>query len=126
MANYYAHTVSNYFRVRDVEGFREDLIERDAQDLFEYKDGRFCVATHGDLYSYVDNEEECMEYDCDDFCKLIQFWIKDSEKVFISSVGNEKLRYLGASCTIIEKDDIKYYDLFDMMSKEFNNGESIF
>lgn len=126
MANYYAHTVSNYFSVRNNERFKEELIEREAQDMFEYKDNKFCVATHGDLYSYVDEGEEGMEYDHDDFCKLIQYWIKDDEKVFISSVGNEKLRYLGADCTIITKEGIHYEDFFRNISNKYNENSCIF
>lgn len=126
MANYYNHTVSNYFNVKDYEGFKKELTEMDGQDMFTTKDGKFCVAIDGDLYSYIEKEDDEVEYDHDDFCELIQKWITEDEIVFISSVGNEKLRYLGAECTIISKNDIKFYNFFEMMAKEFNEGESIF
>ena len=123
MANFNCFTTSNYFKVKDLDKFKEELEQMDGTDLFEYNNNTICVATYGDLYSYTKDDEE---YSYNDYLNFIQKHIEDEEKVFISSVGHEKLRYLAADCTIVTKNVIKYHDLFNNISKEYNNGFSIF
>lgn len=123
MANFNCFTTSNYFKVKDIDKFKEELEQMDGTDLFEHNDNSICVAIYGDLYSCTEDDEE---YVFDDYLNFIQKHIEDGEKVFISSVGHEKLRYLSADCTVITKDDIKYNNLFNNISKEYNRGFSIF
>lgn len=123
MANYNSYTRSNYFKVKNLELFKEQIAKMEGLDLFEYDDKHICVAIYGDLYSI---DEEDREYTHDDYTKLIQEHIEEDETVFISSVGHEKLRYLGADCTIITKSDITYRNFFNEIAKEFNNCEDIF
>lgn len=121
MANYNSFTTSNYFEVKNIEEFKEEVKKYGGEDFFEYYNNKVTISIYGDLFSDGDDD-----YDHNEYCKLIQKHIKEEEKVFISSVGHEKLRYLGAYCTIITKDDIIFYNFFEMIQRQFNYGESIF
>lgn len=128
MANYNSCTTSNAFRVKDINLFQKELEKMDGMSFFEIIDGNVFVASYEGLYSFVyDKERGCdVEYEYECFIDLIQKHIEDDEKVFVSSIGNEKLRYLSADCCIVTKDNIIYKNFFNEIIKEYNLNNDIF
>ena len=129
MANFNEFTQSNDFKVKNIKEFKKELIEMGGISFFEFHgNDEVCVASHEGLQSYIEIEDQaediCNEYD--DYLELIQNHMCPYQKVFINSIGYEKLRYFAAECTIVTKDDIVHHDFFNKMGKEFNNGCSVF
>lgn len=125
MANYNSYTTSNWFEVKDIDLFKSELENVKGTDFFEFKDDKVAVAIYGSLYSTIDEDGD-EEFSEDDYYELIKKHIKEGEKAFVSSVGHEKLNYLGADCTIITTNNIVFKDFFRDIVEEFNEGVSIF
>ena len=109
MANYNSFTTSNGFNVMNIDDFKKELQNVNGLDHFEFlNDGLVYVATYEGLYStyYENNNEDEFEFEHEDYLKLIQKHMRDDQKVIVSSVGHEKLRYLTADCSIITKDKL--------------------
>ena len=125
MANYNSYTTSNWFKVKDIDSFKDELERVNGTDFFNIRDNSVAVAIYGSLYSTIDeNGDE--EFSEDDYYNLIKKHIEDGEKVFVSSVGYEKLKYFGADCAIITNEKIEFRDFFRSIIEEFNEGVSIF
>lgn len=125
MANYNSYTTSNWFKVKDIDSFKDELEKVNGTEFFNIKDNSVAVAIYGPLFSTIDEDED-QEFSEDNYYVLIKRHIEDGEKAFVSSVGYEKLNYLGADCAIITNEKIEFRDFFREIIEEFNEGVSIF
>ena len=131
MANYNCAIRTNYFRVNNNEEFEkfinhvvgEDMYVFDSQD----KDGNklYGFGCYGNIYGYRedsdDYDEEC---DYDKFIDGLQKHLVDNDAVIIFEAGNEKLRYVVGSVTVITKDGVEYEDVTNLglkMAKKMLN-----
>ena len=109
MANYYASTRTNYFRVKDEEEFRKFMAHvsgtEDRVELWEEKDNNdntvFGFGTLGGIAgvtdyhndSDADSDDEDCEDDFDAFLEGLQTFVADDDAIIILESGHEKLRY---------------------------------
>lgn len=109
MANYYASTRTNYFRVKDEEEFRKFMAHvsgtEDRVELWEEKDKNsntvFGFGTLGGIAgvtdyhndSDADSDDEDCEDDFDAFLDGLQTFVADDDAIIILESGHEKLRY---------------------------------
>lgn len=130
MANYYATSRTNYFRVTDEEQYKE-LFSRlvgfddDIADFTEQQEG---VIWHGfgcygtiDYRLPEDKRDAFTEFDLDTFFRELQKILPDDEAFILLEAGHEKLRYVTGNAFIITRDKISYCDMTDMavnMAKE--------
>lgn len=130
MANYCCTIRTNYFHVKDEEKFRA-LMDRvygseNTIELWEEKDKAgntvFGFGTHGGI-SGVKNAKEDYDEDVDEtaydeFIDGLQECVADDDAIIILESGNEKLRYVIGSATIITSKDYKYLDIASVASQE--------
>lgn len=130
MANYCCTIRTNYFHVKDEEKFRV-LMNRvygseDTIELWEEKDKAgntvFGFGTYGGI-SGVKNAKEDYDEDVDEtaydeFIDGLQECVADDDAIIILESGNEKLRYVIGSATIITSKDYKYLDIAAVASQE--------
>ena len=133
MANYYASTRTNYFRVKDEEEFRKFMAHvsrtEDRVELWEEKDNNdntvFGFGTLGGIAgvtdyhndSDADSDDEDCEDDFDAFLEGLQTFVADDDAIIILESGHEKLRYVVGSAYIITRDHCDYLDISDLAVK---------
>ena len=117
MANYYGKTRTNYFKVNDPEAFKE-LLEKCAgtEDPLKVwakeEDGFYAFGCESEVAGIdINKDPDDPEYDYDAFLEALQKCVLPGDAVIITSVGWEKLRYLGADAVIITAKDIEYMSL---------------
>ena len=123
MANYCCTIRTNYFHVKDEEKFRE-LMKRvygceDSVELWEEKDSDgmtvFGFGTYGGIAGVAnaadDEEELCDDTSYDEFINGLQECVADDDAIIILEAGNEKLRYVIGSATIITSSTYEYLDI---------------
>ena len=111
MANYMATARTNYFRVTDekryAELFKGLCSEGEVYDFTEEKDG---VIYHGfgsyDSITWVDDDDECWDYDLDGFLTELQKILPDDEAFIYFESGHEKLRYITGFSIIVTSREI--------------------
>lgn len=130
MANYYCTIRTNYFHVKDEDKFRllmsrvygdEDIVE-----LWKKKDtdGKtvFGFGVYGGIAGVRDAEEDededCDESSYDEFIRCLQECVTDDDAIIILEAGNEKLRYIVGSATIITSNKCSYLDLTNIAEKQ--------
>ena len=131
MANYYASTRTNYFRVKDADEFRAFMSHvygtEDRIDLWEEKDteGRivFGFGTNGSIAGFDDCSSESDEDEADDECdydafvEKLQTFVADDDAIIIFESGHEKLRYVTGTALVITRDCCDYLDIADLAVK---------
>lgn len=119
MANYYATTRTNYFRVKDEEKFR-DVINRaetseDAIEIWEQTDDDgsklFGFGLFGSILGYPTDEECEYAYDLEKFATDLSECIANDDAILIFESGHEKLRYVTGIATVITRTSIEYLDI---------------
>lgn len=139
MANYITATRTNYFRVKDLEEFKEKMAcfgiggggkEYDLYDTgdicpHDSKDGRVALIMRESVrvlpygpYEDEDSEEYGKEYESGGsfsrFLQAIQDCIAPDDACIITEIGREKMRCLVGETIIITKNGIKELSLEDM------------
>lgn len=117
MANYNCAVRTNYFHVRDVEAFKSLMTRvrgsEDAVDLWEEKDSNgqtvFGFGLYGGISGVCDAENDDSAYD--EFIYGLQECVADDDAIIIFESGNEKLRYVVGSATIITSRECTYLDI---------------
>ena len=113
MANYYAHTRTNYFHVKDAKAFREFIeslssTEGYGVELLEDKDEKgnpiFGFGCHGQP---TFPEEESYEGIID----VLSGLVTDDDAIIITEIGHEKLCYLVGEAIIITSKDTKEIEI---------------
>lgn len=128
MANYYCTVRTNYFHVKDDEAFRA-LMNRvygceDSVELWEEKDkdGRavFGFGVYGGISGLRDSDDDGFDDDSsyDDFIDRLQESVADDDAIIILESGNEKMRYVTGSATIITSSECKYMDITSLAVKQ--------
>lgn len=129
MANYCCTIRTNYFHVNDEKKFRE-LMDRvygseDTVELWESKDKDgntvFGFGVYGGIAGVKnakeDYDEDVDETAFDEFVGGLQECVAKDDAVIILESGNEKMRYVVGSATIITNDGYEYLDITSIASK---------
>lgn len=125
MANYYAYSRTNYFRVTDEEKWNElfsNLIgdEDGVKDFSEERNG---IKYHGfGCCGSVDfivssPDAEYLEYDFDFFLSELQKILPEDEAFIYTEVGHQKLCYLTGYAIVVTKDKSETIDINDASIK---------
>lgn len=127
MANYCCTIRTNYFHVKDDEAFRA-LMSRaygceDSVELWEDKDENgktvFGFGTYGGISGLRDLDDgDIDDSSYDNFIDCLQESVADDDAIIILESGNEKMRYVIGSATIITGSEHKYIDITDIATKE--------
>ena len=132
MANYYANTRTNDFRVKNPDEFKKYMSEKvvadeDVVHIWEEtsKDGTqmFGFGCYGSIIGEkiepeTPAEDEDVDYSYDDFCNSLAEFVEDDDAIIITEIGNEKLRYLTGYATIITKRETTGIDLSQMAAQK--------
>lgn len=123
MANYCCTIRTNYFHVKDEQKFR-DLMDRvyggeDSVDLWESKDKDGNTVFGFGIYGGIagvrnakeDYDEDVDETAYDEFIDGLQECVADDDAIIILESGNEKLRYVVGSATIITSKHYEYISI---------------
>ena len=100
MANYYESARSNYFKVKDLEAFKEDLDKFDGIQIVDgdsadpNRAGRVCLLATDESFPsecYDDNGDEIPDMTLD---KVIAKHLTEDSVFIAMGAGAEKLRYI--------------------------------
>ena len=129
MANYCCTIRTNYFHVKDERKFR-DLMDRvygseDTVELWESKDKNGNMVFGFGVYGGIsgvrnakeDYDEDADETAYDEFIDGLQECVADDDAIIIFESGNENLRYVVGSATIITSKDYEYISITHTASK---------
>lgn len=123
MANYLCSVRTNYFHVKDEDKFREMMSQvygcEDSVDLWQETDNEgktvFGFGCYGGISGVInakeDENEDVDETAFDEFISGLQKCVADDDAIIIFEVGNEKLRYLVGSATVITSKSIEYLNI---------------
>ena len=120
MANYIARTRTNYFKVKDIKAFREEMEKFSSMhniEVWEKEiDGEIRVAFGGydSLVSVFPDEEALEPISMEG---VIRPHLEEGEACIIFEVGHEKLRYLTGEALVITQNATKYVNLTDVAIK---------
>lgn len=129
MANYCCTIRTNYFRVKDENKFR-DLMGRvygseDSVELWEEKDSDgetvFGFGVYGGiagLRNAQEDEDDADESSYDEFIDGLQECVADNDAIIIMEAGNEKMRYIVGSASIITSKGYQYMDISDLATRK--------
>lgn len=128
MADWSGSTRSNYFKVKDLDAFKNmmsnfqaEIITRENTDLVGFYSTRF----NGDIPTYFPDEgkEEVS------IVEIIADHLDDNQVCIVQSIGSEKLRYVtGIAYAIHSSGEILQIDINDIYAKaqsEFGGDASI-
>lgn len=130
MANYCCTIRTNYFHVKDEGKFRDlmDMVYgcEDSIELWEERDANgntvFGFGTYGGISGICKaGEDECDDCDFssyDEFINRLQECVADDDAIIILESGNEKMRYIIGSATIITSSYYQYMDIASIASKK--------
>jgi hypothetical protein len=119
MANYYGKSRSNYFKVKDVDKFKNFLNSMYDMEFIEDGQGRvgFLVTGEGGSIPCEIWDEESDEYVDLDFDALLAQHLQDDQVAIYQEVGAEKLRYLvGYSVAVNAKGETAMVSINDIYS----------
>ena len=128
MADYCCTIRTNYFHVKDDENFRA-LMNRvygceDSVELWEEKDedGKtvFGFGVYGGISGLRDSDDDDIDDDLsyDIFIDKLQASVADDDAIIILESGNEKMRYVIGSATIITNSGYNHMDITDLAAKK--------
>jgi hypothetical protein len=127
MANYYASTRSNYFRVKDADAFKAWCEQRYLEFWTKTIDGM------GECYAITADTGDCCgwpSYDIDGDCEFdftgeLAEHLDPRDVAIIFEVGSEKLRYLTGFATAIHADGstvaVSLHDIYQRAAEEFGD-----
>ena len=129
MANYCCTVRTNYFHVKDEEEFRALMARvygsEDSVELWEKEDDNGKTVFGFGVYSGIagvrnardDGDEDCDDSAYDEFIDGLQKCVADDDAIIILEVGNEKMRYVVGSATIITSKDYEYLDITNLATE---------
>jgi hypothetical protein len=131
MANYYATTRSNYFRVKDADTFKAWCKERCLEWWTKTIDGI------GECYAITADTGDCCgwpSYDIDNDCEMdcadeLSEHLDPRDIAILFEIGSEKLRYLVGRATAIHADgstvSVSLNDIYQEAVREFGSDFNI-
>lgn len=127
MANYCCITRTNYFHVKDPDAFCEFMkrvIAEDSVDVWEEKDSDgspvFGFGCYGSIFGVnmqPNNDDDC-ECDWEEFVHGLSDHVADDDAVIIMESGNEKMRYIVGSASVVTSTDYEYMDIASLAVKK--------
>ena len=121
MANYYATSRTNYFKVTDEEKYNELFknLVGDEGEVYDFTKTKNGVTLHAfGSYSSIDyrvpNDEDDFDdcnYNFDQFLTELQKILPSDEAFIYMEAGNEKLRYIEGFSVVVTKDNIESIDI---------------
>lgn len=122
-ANWYGHSRSNYFKVKDVEAFKAWAMDLDLQ---VDTNGEGLFVAFGDSEGWWPSgrwDEDAQEHIDVDFAAELQRHLADGEVVILMTTGAEKLRYLTGHAVALHADgrrlDVDLDDIYDKVLSAF-------
>lgn len=123
MANYYANSRTNYFRVTDEDKFAElfaNIVcdDDEVKDFTKVEDGIIIHAFggYGSInYQKPNNSgesDEDYDYDFDSFLAELQKILPEDEAFIYTECGHEKLRYITGFSIVVTKNKIDSIDIY--------------
>jgi len=116
MANYNAKYLTNYFAVTDEMKFKSLISSCQAEaevEVFEEKqpDGnvKFGFGCLGIIHGATEDGDDCAD-NINSLYGPLQELLPPDEAIVITEIGNEKLNYFVACCTVITRNDIQCID----------------
>ena len=119
MANYVGCVRTNYFRVKDMDAFK-DIVSRIASEdkvsLFVNEEnpelvGFGSLSSIMGIYPEKYDEDEDIDFCTDELAAELQKVVAEDDAIIMTEVGNEKLRYVSGGAYIITSREIQYLDL---------------
>ena len=111
MADYIGMCRSTWFKIKDydkfMEGLEDVLMEDVGIDRDERDENKITIYGYSPIPHNIGNGEDYEEFE---FLEYIQKHIAEGEKVRITEIGYEKLRYLTAVAYDITSNEIKIAD----------------
>jgi hypothetical protein len=105
MANYYANARTNYFKVKDIEAFKNEVeqypLEVSSRDDNPEFVALFITDDNEGGFPWVDFYTEDAEGDEINWTDIFARHLQENSVVIIQEVGNEKLRYFGGMAVAI-------------------------
>jgi hypothetical protein len=106
MANYYANARTNYFKVKDIEAFKNEVANYPLEVVSRDDNPEFVALfiTEGDedgSFPWCDFYTEDAEGDEINWTEIFGRHLQENSVVIIQEVGNEKLRYFGGMAVAI-------------------------
>lgn len=128
MANYCCTIRTNYFHVKDEDKFR-GLMNRvygceDSVELWEEKDSDgktvFGFGVYGGIAGLrnAQEDDDIDESSYDEFIDGLQECVADNDAILIMEVGNEKMRYVVGSASIITSKEYQYMDITNLATRK--------
>lgn len=125
MANYCCVVRTNYFHVKDDEAFRSlmNTVQGSENTISVWEendnDGKilFGFGTYGGIAGIVTPEDEDFEGDYDAFIDRLQELVADDDAIIIFEAGNENLRYVIGSATVITSTNYQYLNITNLAEK---------
>lgn len=123
MANYNCTFRTNYFKGKDDKKFEEFMTHVYAEDLELFhmidKNGNklYGFGGYGAISGYFnsendyENDDEAWDNAYDNFIDRLAMQVAEDDAVLIFESGNEKLRYVVGSVTVITNDKYSYKDI---------------
>jgi len=130
MANYYANSRSNYFKVKDNEKFKDFIESMEGLEFIYDNVGRvgFLVDSESGSIPCERYDEENDEYVDIDFDQELAQHLQDDQVAIYQEVGAEKLRYLvGYSVAVNSKGEVATVNINDIyrIAQEELGGQDI-
>ena len=124
MANSQGRMRTNYFRVTDVERFKEIIAKvqgHEGEEVITFNktiDGEtfYGFGCTAQLQGYYDDEAE--EYSYDAFLDDLQTVVTPGDAVVIMEISYEKLRYISASAIIVTSERTESMDFAQLVLKK--------
>ena len=126
MANYTAAARSNYFQVKDIQAFQENLpgdIVVNVKDAETNIVSMFVASPDGEGWPAYIYDAEKDEYFDWDIVEAVAPHLTDDQWCVIQEIGSEKLRYLvGYSKAFNNKGDVYTVDINDIYEEIISEG----
>lgn len=116
MANFYTKCKTNYFRITDVEKFKEicDNICAEYNDqcftVSSDEPCKVCIAFDGP-FTYERRTNGKLAEDSYEVFHDLKEILADGESIIFTEIGWEKLKCVTAGATIVTKDDVQFVHL---------------
>lgn len=130
MANYCCTIRTNYFHVKDEDKFRSFMGTvygcEGSVELWKETDSSrkpvFGFGMYGGISGVCnaqdDERDDCDDSSYDEFIAGLQECVADDDAIIILETGNEKMRYVIGSATIITSNEYNYMDITSIATKK--------
>lgn len=129
MANYYASARSNYFKVKDIEAFKEEFKDTEIEVIEE--NGKICMLFQEgipDCLAGSDFEGEPLEREID-WAEIAKNHLVENQVMVLMESGAEKLRYIVGSAIAYswtgESVQVSLNDIYALAQEEFGGDAEI-